>query len=150
MHDPVYRQLFSFRRMVADLLHAVGDADWTKDVDFDVLEKLPAEHVGGRLQQRRGDAEQQRRDPVPVQRAHQPRERDVAAWRRASAAPSSCRLTRATFGDELYVRDSGLRRARRHRDWGRENRTDHVLAKPDRSICYRHAALREVDSVKPI
>ena len=56
MHDPVYRQLFSFRRMVADLLRAVGDADWTKDVDFDALEKLPAEHVGGRLQQRRGDA----------------------------------------------------------------------------------------------
>ena len=56
MHDPIYRKLFSSKRMVADLVRAVGDPGWTADVDFEALEQLPAEYVGDRLQQRRGDA----------------------------------------------------------------------------------------------
>ena len=56
MHDPIYRKLFSSKRMVADLVRAVGDPGWTGDVDFEALEELPAEYVGDRLQQRRGDA----------------------------------------------------------------------------------------------
>ena len=56
MHDPIYRELFAFPDMVRDLLRAVGDADWIAEVDFDTLEKLPAEHVGDRGQTRRGDA----------------------------------------------------------------------------------------------
>ena len=56
MNDPVYRRLFSFRRMVADLLRAVGDPGWLAGIDFGTLEKLPAEYVGDRWQQRRGDA----------------------------------------------------------------------------------------------
>ena len=55
MNDPIYRRLFSFRRMAADLLRAVGDPAWLAAVDFGTLEKLPAEYVGGRRQQRRGD-----------------------------------------------------------------------------------------------
>ena len=45
-----------FPRMVGDLLRAVGDPDWLGDVDLDTLQRLPAEHVGDRGQQRRGDA----------------------------------------------------------------------------------------------
>ncbi|MDE0662177.1 MAG: Rpn family recombination-promoting nuclease/putative transposase [Gammaproteobacteria bacterium] len=56
MHDPIYRRLFAFPRMVRDLLGAVGNPDWLGDVDLNTLEKLPAEHVGDSGQQRRGDA----------------------------------------------------------------------------------------------
>ena len=56
VHDPSYRRLFAFPRMVADLLRAVAQGDWIGDVDLDTLEKLPAEHVGDSGQQRRGDA----------------------------------------------------------------------------------------------
>ena len=56
MHDPVYRRLFAAPRMVQDLLRVVGHADWITDVDLATLEKLPAEYVGDRSQQRRGDA----------------------------------------------------------------------------------------------
>ena len=56
MHDPVYRRLFGFPRMVGDLLKAVGDPAWLGDVDLETLEKLPADHVGDDGQQRRGDA----------------------------------------------------------------------------------------------
>ena len=56
MHDPIYRRLFAFPRMVADLLQAVGHPDWLGDVDLNTLEKLPAEHIGDSGQQRRGDA----------------------------------------------------------------------------------------------
>ncbi len=56
VHDPNYRRLFAFPRMVADLLRAVGQGDWVDEVDLDTLERLPAEHVGDRGQQRRGDA----------------------------------------------------------------------------------------------
>ena len=53
MNDPIYKRLFSFRRMVADLLRAVGDPGWLAEVDFDTLERLPAEYVGDRWQQAR-------------------------------------------------------------------------------------------------
>ena len=56
MDDPIYRRLFSFPRMVEDLLRAVVRAPWLDDVDFATLEKLSADHVGDRGQQRRGDA----------------------------------------------------------------------------------------------
>lgn len=56
MHDPIYRRLFAFPRMVAHLLEAVGHPDWIGDVDLATLERLPAEHVGDSAQQRRGDA----------------------------------------------------------------------------------------------
>ena len=56
MHDPIYRRLFGFPRMVADLLRAVGDPGWLGDVDLATLERLPAEHVGDSGQQRQGDA----------------------------------------------------------------------------------------------
>ena len=56
MNDPIYKRLFSFRRMVADLLRAVGEPSWLRDVDFGTLEKLPAEYVGDKRQGRRGDA----------------------------------------------------------------------------------------------
>ena len=55
MHDPIYRRLFAFPRMVAHLLEAVGHSDWIRDVDLGTLERLPAEHVGDSAQQRRGD-----------------------------------------------------------------------------------------------
>ena len=56
MHDPIYRRLFGFPRMVRDLLRAVGDPDWLGDIDLGTLEKLSAEYVGDSGQQRRGDA----------------------------------------------------------------------------------------------
>ena len=56
MHDPIYRRLFAFPRMVRDLLRAVGHPDWLRDVDLGTLERLSADHVGDSGQQRRGDA----------------------------------------------------------------------------------------------
>ena len=56
MHDPIYRRLFGFPRMVRDLLRAVGHQDWLGDVDLSTLERLSANHVGDSGQQRRGDA----------------------------------------------------------------------------------------------
>ena len=56
MHDPIYRRLFGFPRMVRDLLRAVGHPDWLGDVDLSTLERLSADHVGDSGQQRRGDA----------------------------------------------------------------------------------------------
>ena len=56
MHDPAYKRLFAFPRMVADLLRAVGEPDWIDDIDLDTLEELSSEHVGDWGQERRGDA----------------------------------------------------------------------------------------------
>ena len=56
MHDPSYRRLFAFPRMVEDLLRTLGDPDWLDEVDFGTLERLSAEQVGDLNQQRRGDA----------------------------------------------------------------------------------------------
>ena len=40
MYDPLYRRLFAFARMVADLLRSVGEPDWIDDIDFATLEEL--------------------------------------------------------------------------------------------------------------
>ena len=56
MHDPAYKRLFAFPRMVADLLRAVGEPDWIDDINLRTLEQLSAEHVGDWGQERRGDA----------------------------------------------------------------------------------------------
>lgn len=50
MHDPIYKRLFAFPRMVADLLRAVGEPDWIDAIDFDTLEELPpsTSATGGR------------------------------------------------------------------------------------------------------
>ena len=51
--DSIYKRLYAFPRMVEDLLRSLF-ADQL-DADYGTLEKLPAEHVGDALQQRRGD-----------------------------------------------------------------------------------------------
>ena len=56
MDDPTYRRLFTFPRMVEDLLRAVVRGDWIDEVDFSTLRKLSADHVGDQGMQRRGDA----------------------------------------------------------------------------------------------
>ena len=56
MDDPAYKRLFAFPRMVEDLLRTVVRAEWIRDIDFATLRKLPAEYVGDKGQQRRGDA----------------------------------------------------------------------------------------------
>ena len=55
MHDPIYRRLFGFKRMVADLVRVVGDPALLREVDLDQLDRLPADYVGDSGQQRRGD-----------------------------------------------------------------------------------------------
>ena len=52
--DSTYKLLYTFSRMVEDLLRSLF-ADDELDADFSTLEKLPAEYVGDALQQRRGD-----------------------------------------------------------------------------------------------
>ena len=52
--DSTYKLLYTFSRMVEDLLRSLF-ADDELDADFRTLEKLPAEYVGDALQQRRGD-----------------------------------------------------------------------------------------------
>lgn len=55
MHDPIYRRLFDYRRMVADLVRVIGDAELLREIDLEQLEKLRADYVGDSGQQRRGD-----------------------------------------------------------------------------------------------
>ena len=55
MHDAAYKRLFSHPRMVEDLLRGFIAANWTGALDFETLEKLPAEFVSDDLRQRRGD-----------------------------------------------------------------------------------------------
>ena len=55
MHDRNYKRLFSFRRMVEDLLRAVCDAELVEGLDFQRLTKLPTDYVGERGQERLGD-----------------------------------------------------------------------------------------------
>ena len=56
MNDENYKRLFAFPRMVGDLLLAVGEPGWTRDLELGTLQKLSAEHVGARGQRRLGDA----------------------------------------------------------------------------------------------
>ncbi len=53
--DSTYKTLFSFRRMVADLLRMVLGAELLEEADLETLEKLPAEYVSDSGLQRRGD-----------------------------------------------------------------------------------------------
>ena len=55
MHDRYYKRLFSFTRMVEDLLRAVCDAELVEGLDFQGLEKVPTDYVGERGQERLGD-----------------------------------------------------------------------------------------------
>ena len=55
MHDRNYKRMFSFPRVVADLLRAVCDAELVEGLDFQGLTKLPTDYVGERGQERLGD-----------------------------------------------------------------------------------------------
>ena len=55
MQDPNYKRLFSFPRMVEDLLRAFLPAEALAELDFSSLDKLPAEYVSDELLQRHGD-----------------------------------------------------------------------------------------------
>ena len=53
--DPVYKRIYAFREMVADLLCSVLPADALGAVDMHSLEKVPASYVGDDFRQRHGD-----------------------------------------------------------------------------------------------
>ena len=53
--DPVYKRLYAFPEMVADLLRSPFPDD-TLGADYDSLRRLPAEYVGDDYRQRRGDS----------------------------------------------------------------------------------------------
>ena len=55
MQDPNYKRLFSFPRMVADLLRGFLPGDWLTELDFSTLKKLPTEYVSDELLKRHGD-----------------------------------------------------------------------------------------------
>ena len=54
--DPIYKRLYSFAEMVADLLLSVLPASTFETLDLHSLEQVPAEYVGDDFHQRRGDA----------------------------------------------------------------------------------------------
>ena len=53
--DPVYKRLYAFPEMVADLLRSLFPDD-ALGADYGSLRKLPAEYVADDYRQRRGDA----------------------------------------------------------------------------------------------
>ena len=55
MQDPNYKRLFSFPRMVEDLLRGFLSGDWLDELDFSTLQKLPTEYVSDELLKRHGD-----------------------------------------------------------------------------------------------
>ena len=55
MHDAAYKNLFSHPRMVEDLLRGFAARGWSDRLDFETLEKLPAEFVSEDLRRRQGD-----------------------------------------------------------------------------------------------
>ena len=55
MQDPSYKRLFSFPRMVEDLLCGFLPGDWLAELDFSTLDKLPTEYVSDELLERHGD-----------------------------------------------------------------------------------------------
>src|SRR5829696_6153617 len=71
-HDGGYRHLFSFSRMVADLLREFVREPWVSQLDFSTLERVSGGFVSEGLQQRYNDVAWRllwRRDgvdPVPV------------------------------------------------------------------------------------
>ncbi len=56
MQDAAYKQLFSYPRMVADLLRGFAAKGWSDMLDFKTLEKVPAELVSEDLRRRQGDS----------------------------------------------------------------------------------------------
>ena len=55
MQDAAHKLIYSFPRMVADLLRGFLPDVAEAGLDFDTLEPLPASHVGRRLERREGD-----------------------------------------------------------------------------------------------
>ena len=55
VQDPHYKRLFSFPRMVEDLLRGFLPGEVLAEVDFSTLDKLPAEYVSDALLRRHGD-----------------------------------------------------------------------------------------------
>ncbi len=55
MQDAAYKKLFSHPRMVADLLRGFAAEGWSDALDFESLQKLPAEFVSDDLRRRQGD-----------------------------------------------------------------------------------------------
>ena len=54
--DPIYKRLYSFPEMVADLLRSLLSADTLGALDLRSLDKVPASYVGDDFRQRHGDA----------------------------------------------------------------------------------------------
>ena len=54
--DPIYKRLYAFPEMVADLLRSVLPADALGALDLATLDKVPASYVGDDYRQRHGDA----------------------------------------------------------------------------------------------
>ena len=63
--DPVYKRLYAFPEMVADLLRSLFPDD-ALGADYDSLRRLPAEYVGDDYRQRRGDSVWQMRADAGV------------------------------------------------------------------------------------
>ena len=55
MQDLNYKRLFSFPRMVEDLLCGFLPGQWLDELDFSTLKKLPTEYVSDELLKRHGD-----------------------------------------------------------------------------------------------
>ena len=53
--DPIYRRLYAFPVMVADLLRSVLPAAAFDALDIRTLDKVPASYVGDDYRQRHGD-----------------------------------------------------------------------------------------------
>ena len=104
--DPVYKRLYAFPEMVADLLRSLFPDD-ALGADYDSLRRLPAEYVADDYRQRRGDAvwrsAAQVRELVARTGAalspYQPSQRHVVLDERRAAAddPQVRELTRAVL-----------------------------------------------------
>ena len=53
--DPIYKRLYSFPEMVADLLHSVLPGKAVEEMDMGSLEKVSADYVGDDFRKRHGD-----------------------------------------------------------------------------------------------
>ena len=54
-HDSAYRDFFSHREMVADLLRAFVPQPWTREIDFETLDRVNASYVEGARRERESD-----------------------------------------------------------------------------------------------
>ena len=101
MQDPNYKRLFSFPRMVEDLLRGFLPGQWLAEVDFSTLDKLPAEHVSDELLKHHGDCvwRLRRRGQWLRQGVEQGLEHERALLRRQAAS---------RFGAETAERLSGV------------------------------------------